>query len=103
MQTFLLVVHILVSIAIIVIVLLQMGKGASVGASFGAGASGAQFGPTGGGSVMGKVTAAAATLFMITSLCLAAIYASPGSDSVMPDQVQVPAQEAAPAPEPAAE
>ncbi len=88
--------HIIVSIALIVIVLLQMGKGAQAGASFGAGGSQAMFGST-GGNFMSKVTAAAAIIFMLTSLSLAYFYGSPSSQTVMPSSVTAPAQPTAPA------
>jgi preprotein translocase subunit SecG len=89
-------IHIVVSIALIIIVLLQMGKGAQAGASFGAGGSQAMFGSS-GGTFMGKVTAAAAIIFMLTSLSLAYFYGSPSSKTVMPSSVAAPAQPAAPA------
>jgi preprotein translocase subunit SecG len=62
--------HVVVAIALILIVLLQAGKGAGIGAAFG-GASQTVFGPRGPGSFLGKLTTAAAGIFMITSLVLA--------------------------------
>ncbi len=100
MTTLLITLHVIVCIALIIIVLLQMGKGAEAGASFGAGASQTIFGASGGGSFMGKVTAGAAVIFMLTSLTLAYFYGSPSSQSVMPSTVAAPAAEA-PAPAPA--
>lgn len=91
MTAFLIFLHVVVCIALIVIVLLQMGKGAEVGASFGAGASQTIFGAGGGGNFMGKVTAAAAVVFMLTSLALAYFYGSPASQSIMPSSVAAPA------------
>lgn len=87
--------HVVVSLALIVIVLLQMGKGAEVGASFGAGGSQTIFGASGGANFMSKVTAGAAVIFMLTSLSLAYFYGSPASQTMMPAQVNTPA--AAPA------
>ncbi len=87
--------HVSVCLALIVIVLLQMGKGAEVGASFGAGGSQTIFGAAGGASFMGKVTAAAAVIFMLTSLSLAYFYGSPASQTIMPASVNAPAQPAA--------
>lgn len=86
--------HVVVCVALIVIVLLQMGKGAEVGASFGAGGSQTIFGASGGASFMGKVTAAAAVVFMLTSLALAYFYGSPASQTVMPSSVNAPSQPA---------
>ncbi|MFO7576181.1 MAG: preprotein translocase subunit SecG [Pelovirga sp.] len=93
MITVLIGIHIIVSIAMIVIILLQMGKGAQAGASFGAGSSQTMFGST-GGNVMTKVTAGVAVVFMLTSLSLAYLYGSPAAKSVMPGSVNVPAQSA---------
>ena len=92
MTAFLISLHVAVCIALIVIVLLQMGKGAQAGASFGAGSSQTVFGASGGGSFMGKVTAGAAVIFMLTSLTLAYFYGSPESQTVMPSAVSAPAQ-----------
>jgi preprotein translocase subunit SecG len=70
MHIFLVSLHVLVSLILIGIVLLQQGKGADIGATFG-GASNTVFGPRGSQSFMSKVTTGAAVLFMITSLSLA--------------------------------
>ena len=66
----LVVLHIMVAVALILIVLLQAGKGAGIGAAFG-GASQTVFGPRGPGNFLSKLTTAAAGIFMITSLVLA--------------------------------
>ncbi|PLX95157.1 MAG: preprotein translocase subunit SecG [Desulfuromonas sp.] len=88
MITLLLTLHIIVCIALIIIVLLQAGKGAEAGASFGGGASQTVFGASGGRNFMSKMTTWAAVLFMLTSLSLTYFYGKPGVDSLMPDQVQ---------------
>jgi len=94
--------HIIVCLALIAIVLLQGGKGAEIGASFGAGASQTVFGATGGQSLLGKLTTAAAVIFMLTSLVLAYFYGQVGSSSVMPGSVAAPvAQQQVPVPAPA--
>lgn len=87
MTTLLLAIHIMVCIALIGIVLIQGGKGAEVGATFGAGSSNTVFGATGGQSFLGKMTTGAAVIFMLTSLALAIFWGQPGSSSIMPDQV----------------
>ena len=87
MNFILLSIHILVCISLIGIVLIQGGKGAEVGAAFGAGASNTIFGASGGQSFIGKMTAGAAVIFMLTSLALAIFWGQPGSTSVMPEQV----------------
>jgi preprotein translocase subunit SecG len=84
MLGFLITLHIFVSIALIVIVLLQAGKGADLGATFGTGASQSLFGAGGGSTFLGKMTATAAIIFMVTSLSLAYLSGKSGSSSVMP-------------------
>src|SRR5210317_309306 len=87
MNYILLSIHILVCLSLIGIVLIQGGKGAEVGAAFGAGASNTIFGASGGQSFIAKMTAGAAVIFMLTSLALAIFWGQPGSSSVMPDRV----------------
>jgi len=69
MSTIVVVIHVVVSLALIFIVLLQHGKGAGIGAAFG-GSSQTVFGSTGAAPFLAKLTAAAAILFMLTSLGL---------------------------------
>ena len=71
MQTIIIVVHVIVAIVIIGLVLLQHGKGADAGASFGSGASQTVFGSSGSGSFLVQATTIAATIFFVTSLSLA--------------------------------
>lgn len=71
MQTLVIVIHVIVAIAIVGLVLLQQGKGADAGASFGAGASQTVFGASGSGNFLVKTTTVAATIFFVTSLMLA--------------------------------
>lgn len=65
------VVQVLSALAIIGLVLLQHGKGADMGASFGSGASGSLFGATGSASFMSRATAVAAVVFFVCTLILA--------------------------------
>lgn len=71
LSTVFVVVQVISSIAIIGLVLLQHGKGADMGASFGSGASGSLFGATGSSSFLSKSTAIAVALFFISTLALA--------------------------------
>lgn len=71
--TAVLVVHVLVALGIIGLVLIQHGKGADMGASFGSGASGSLFGATGSANFLSRFTAVLATIFFLTSLGLAYI------------------------------
>ena len=66
-----LVVHTLIALLIIILVLLQRGKGADAGAAFGSGASGTVFGARGSSSFFSRTTAILATAFFVSSLALA--------------------------------
>ncbi|MGL5222714.1 MAG: preprotein translocase subunit SecG [Plesiomonas shigelloides] len=70
MYEILLVVYLLIALGLIGLVLIQQGKGADMGASFGAGASNTVFGSSGSGNFMTRTTAILATLFFIISLVL---------------------------------
>ena len=70
-QKTVLIAHTLIALMIIVLVLLQRGKGADAGAAFGAGASGTVFGARGSSSFFSRATAVFATLFFVSSLTLA--------------------------------
>jgi preprotein translocase subunit SecG len=82
MQTALVVLHLIICVALIMIVLLQTGKGSEIGAVFGS-SSQTLFGSTGGSTFFGKLTAAVAIVFMITSLILAGRSSRVTSESVM--------------------
>ncbi|MDQ6975923.1 MAG: preprotein translocase subunit SecG [Mariprofundaceae bacterium] len=71
MTTILMTLHVLVAIALIIVVLIQRGQGADIGASFGSGGAQTLFGSRGSGSFLGKLTGGLAATFMITSLTLA--------------------------------
>ncbi|MBS3757449.1 MAG: preprotein translocase subunit SecG [Desulfobacterales bacterium] len=91
MSILILIVHLLVSFALIAIVLLQTGKGADMGAVFGGAGNQTLFGNTGATTFLGKATTVAAIIFMLTSLSLAYISRG-GNDSVVSD-VQPAAQQ----------
>jgi len=71
MQTLIIIVHVVAAIAIVGLVLLQQGKGADAGASFGSGASQTVFGSSGSGNFLVRATTIAAVIFFVTSLTLA--------------------------------
>ena len=71
MTTLVLVLQMLSAMAMIGLVLVQHGKGADMGASFGSGASGSLFGATGSANFLSRSTAVAATVFFVTTLALA--------------------------------
>ncbi len=101
MSVLIVVVHIIVCLALIMTVLLQTGKGADMGAVFGGAGSQTIFGSTGGATFLGKLTAGAAVIFMLTSLTLA--YMSKSSDkSVVSDIKTTAPQSSETIPAPAA-
>lgn len=84
MTTILTVAHISVSLFLIIIVLLQHGKGADVGAAFGGGGSSQSlFGSEGPVPLLNKITTASAIVFMITSVSLAYVSSSTSTGSMM--------------------
>lgn len=84
MEQLILIVHMLIALAIIGLILLQQGKGADIGASFGAGASQTLFGSGGSGNALTRTTAILAALFFVTSFALAVFAkgASPDLDDI---------------------
>ena len=82
MEQLILIVHVIVAIGIIALILIQQGKGADMGASFGGGSSQAVFGAGGGGNMLTKATAALATLFFISSFGLAIVAKDKASEVV---------------------
>lgn len=82
MYTAVVVIHTLACFALILIVLLQTGKGAEIGAAFG-GASQTLFGGSGGGTFFGKLTTGAAIVFMLTCLGLTYLSGGPPTKSIM--------------------
>jgi len=96
MQIALIMLHLVACAILVLVVLLQTGKGASLGAAFG-GASQTVFGSSGAQTFLGKMTTIVAVIFMVTSLTLAITAGGAGSKSVMADVAQPAAQqEAAP-------
>lgn len=117
MQTAITFIHLFTAVSIVGLVLLQQGKGADMGASFGAGASQTVFGSAGSGSFLVRATTIVATVFFVTSLALAIFarsQAGPAAGAGLPvvnqdlledaaaAQSDVPADAPAPAGEPPA-
>jgi len=98
MITLLTIFHVIVCIFLILVVLLQQGKGADWAGAFGGGGTQTAFGARGAGTVLSKATTTAAILFMITSLALTILISQPGGSSVIREgakgqqQQQQPAQ-----------
>ncbi len=70
METLIWVLHVLSAISVVVLVLLQHGKGADMGAAFGSGSSGSLFGASGSANFLSRMTGGLAAVFFITSLGL---------------------------------
>ncbi len=83
MQTVINVIHIIGALLLIVVVLLQAGKGAAMGSGLGAGSSQTMFGSSGAGNFLTKLTTGLAIVFMVTSLTLATLSSKKESRSVM--------------------
>ena len=81
MTTIITFIHILVCFFLVIIVLLQHGKGADIGATFGGGNT--VFGTEGPVPLLNKITTAAAIIFMMTSIALAYYSSRTGNGSVM--------------------
>ncbi len=88
MLTVIVVIHIIVAITLILVVLLQVGKGQSIGAAFGgAGSSQTLFGSRGPSTFLSHMTTIAAAIFMLTSLGLAYLSSNARQRSAIADQV----------------
>jgi preprotein translocase subunit SecG len=74
MLTVIAVIHILVAVALILVVLLQTGRGSEIGAAFGSGSSQTLFGSAGTSGFMTRLTTGVVVVFMLTSLFLAYFY-----------------------------
>ena len=88
MQTFVLVVHIILALLMIVLILVQHGKGADAGASFGGGGAATVFGASGSGNFLSRLTAILTALFFVTSLTLAIFAKNQTNDSYSLKSVQ---------------
>ncbi|MDY6982657.1 MAG: preprotein translocase subunit SecG [Pseudomonadota bacterium] len=85
MESLIIVVHVLAAIGITGLVLIQHGKGADMGASFGSGASQTIFGSVGSGNALTKSTSWLATVFFATSLVLALFAKQQAGQSITDD------------------
>ena len=99
MQILITIVHVTVCIILILVVLLQAGKGANMGAVFG-GSSQTIFGSSGPGTFLGKMTTIVAIIFMVTSFSLS--YTASRKASSLMEGARPAAQKTAPAGQPAA-
>jgi preprotein translocase subunit SecG len=103
MQTLILVLHIVAAIGIVVLVLLQHGKGADMGAAFGSGSAGSLFGSAGASNFLSRTTGVLAAVFFATSLGLTYFHTIPAKSGGVTQGLEIPAVKtdsapAAPAP-----
>jgi preprotein translocase subunit SecG len=91
MQTLVLVFHILAAVGIVVLVLLQHGKGADMGAAFGSGSAGSLFGSAGASNFLSRTTAVLAAVFFATSLGLT-YFSAPSKSSGVTQHLETPAK-----------
>ena len=87
LQTILLVVHVLVALALIAIILLQQGRGATAGAAFGSGASGTVFGALGSATFLSRATSVLAILFFGNCLLLAWLASGQSAPRSLGDEI----------------
>ena len=97
MITALTILHIIVCIFLILVVLLQQGKGQDLASSFGGGGTQTTFGARSSTTVLHRLTTVAAVLFMLTSLSLTILISQPGAGSVLSNDASVPTTETSPA------
>jgi len=102
MQTAILVFHILAAVGIVVLVLLQHGKGADMGAAFGSGSAGSLFGSAGAANFLSRTTAILAAIFFATSLGLTYFMSSAGKSGGVTQHLDAPAPKSTTEEKPAA-
>jgi len=91
--------HVIVCIILVLVVLLQSGKGADLAGAFGGGSTQTAFGSRGPASFLSKMTTFAAIIFMLTSIGLSMISTQTGSQSVLEGAIEDTAAPAAEQPE----
>ena len=97
METFILVVNVASAVSVIVLVLLQHGKGADMGAAFGSGSSGSLFGASGSANFLSRTTGVLAAVFFVSTLGLTYLSGNTSEsegvmENVMSDQSSVTAE-----------
>jgi preprotein translocase subunit SecG len=98
MQVAILMIHVVIAVALVVLILLQQGKGAEAGAAFGGGASQTVFGSRGSGNFLSRTTGILAAGFFATSMALAyfATQAGQAPEAGIPDSRLIEQQQSVP-------
>ncbi|MBX2808422.1 MAG: preprotein translocase subunit SecG [Cellvibrionaceae bacterium] len=89
METIVIIIHMIIALAMAALILIQQGKGADAGASFGSGASQTVFGSQGGSSFFAKLTAVLAVIFFATSFSLTIIAKNKSEVGIVDDAIPV--------------
>jgi len=92
------VIHVIVSLFLIIVVLLQSGKSADIAAAFGGMGSQTAFGPRGAATLLSKATTWAAVIFMVTSITLSIFAARRSTGGSVLQNMKTPPAQTAPAP-----
>ena len=101
MQTAILILHILAAVSVVILVLLQHGKGADMGAAFGSGSAGSLFGSAGAANFLSRSTGVLAAVFFATSLGLTYFSTSPAKSGGVTSGLEAPKGDAKDAAKPA--
>ena len=89
MQTFLIFLYILSAILLVILVLLQQGKGSDIGSAFGGGSGNTMFGPNSSLSPLAKVTAILSLIFLVLSFYLTFQSRSLNTEVMLDEQIKV--------------
>ena len=89
MENLLIFFYILISVSLVLIILLQQGKGSDIGSAFGAGSSNTMFGTSSSSNPLTKVTAFLAAVFLILSLSITYISRSSLNEESSIDQIEI--------------
>lgn len=95
MQTVVLVLHIIAAVAIVVLVLVQHGKGADMGAAFGSGSAGSLFGSAGASNFLSRATGILAAVFFATSMGLTYFSTAPSKSGGVTSGIEAARPDAA--------
>jgi preprotein translocase subunit SecG len=101
MYQFILLIHVFVAVFIVVLVLIQQGKGATMGAAFGSGASQTVFGSRGSGSFLFRITMGCVAVFFVTSITLNYLAVQASKQERVITLPALPSSQQAPATKPA--
>jgi preprotein translocase subunit SecG len=102
LNSLLIVLQVICAVSITVLILLQHGKGADMGAAFGSGASGSLFGASGSANFLSRTTAVLASIFFITTIAMAYVATASRSGAAHTDHAGVMSGVGKDAPAPAA-